>query len=129
MYVCYVASYDLKKDGLKKISQRKVTKKLEKERAIFFVCDTLSYTYTHTHCYKVSPRYSIWLPIYRTHKDSVKKNQREVTWKQRKGDQSVLHATHRLNLMYFAMKFHEDIPYGYLLMVPTRSVKNFIKGK
>ena len=36
-----------------------------------------------------------------------------------------------LNLIDIAMKFHQDIPYGYLLMVctTTRSVKNLIKGK
>ena len=51
-----------------------------------------------------------------------------VTQKQRKRDQSFLYETHHLNLKHTAIKF-QDIPYGYLLTVPTRSVKDFIKGK
>ena len=62
------------------------------------------------------------------HNDSLKKrrtNQREVTQKLRKGEQSFLYATHGLNLIRIASKF-QDI-HKYLLMVPT-SVKKFIKG-
>ena len=39
MYACYVAivtSYGVEKDGLKKISQREVTKKLRKREQSFF---------------------------------------------------------------------------------------------
>ena len=69
-----------------------------------------------------------------------KSNQREVTQKLRKGQLSFLHATRHLDLIHiegdqpfgmlhtvltsytFAMKFHQDIPYGYLVMVCTRIV-------
>ena len=71
------------------------------------------------------------VPSYGTHIDSVGKkiNQREVTQKLRKGEQSFLYVTNCLNLIHITIKFHQDIPYGYLLMVPKRLVKNFIKGK
>ena len=65
MYACHVAivtTYDMKKDGLKKISQREVTQKL------------------------------------------------------RKGEQSFLKVRDCLNLIHIAIKFHHDIPYGYLVM-------------
>ena len=43
--------------------------------------------------------------------DSLKKtNQREVTQKLRKGEQSFLYETHDLNLIHIALKFHQDIP-------------------
>ena len=43
-----------------------------------------------------------------------KKNQREVTQKQRKGDQSFLYTKHCLNLMHTAIKFHR-----YSIRLPT----------
>ena len=56
------------------------------------------------------------------HKVSQKFSQREVTQKVRKGEQLLLHATYRLDLIYIAIKFHEDISYGYRVMVCTRIV-------
>ena len=54
----------------------------------------------------------------------------EVTQKVRKGEQSCLHATRRLDRIHIAMKFHPDIPYGYQVMVQTMIVwKKLIKGK
>ena len=61
----------------------------------------------------------LWLPSYGMHNDSVnkkkkkKKNQREVTRKQRKGDKSFWYGTHCLNLIHNAIKFYQDISYGY----------------
>ena len=47
--------------------------------------------------------------------------QREVIQKLRKGENLlfVLYVTHWLSLIHIAIKFHQDIPYGYLLMVCT----------
>ena len=56
------------------------------------------------------------------HKASLKFNQIEVTQKLRKGEQSFLYATHHLNLIHIAIKFNQDIPYGYLVMAHTRRV-------
>ena len=54
---------------------------------------------------------------------SEKKNyQREVTQKLRKGELSFLYVTHHLNLIHIVIKFYQEIPYGYLLMVHTRLV-------
>ena len=39
-------------------------------------------------------------------------NQREVTQKVRKGEQSFLQAPHCLDLIHIAMKLHLDISYG-----------------
>ena len=59
-----------------------------------------------------------------------KYNQREVTQKVRKGEQSVLHPAHRLDLIHIAMKFHSYIPYGYRIMMHTRIVcKILIRGQ
>ena len=60
MYACYVAiitSYGVKKNGLKKLVKREVAKNLRKGEQSF-EGDRLSEP--HTHCYKVSSRYSIW---------------------------------------------------------------------
>ena len=51
-----------------------------------------------------------------------KTNQKAVTQKLRKGEQPFLYATCRLDLIHIAMKFHQNIPYGYLVMVHTRIV-------
>ena len=40
-------------------------------------------------------------------------NQRDIPWKIRKGEQSFLCATHRLDLIYIPIKLHEDIPNSY----------------
>ena len=40
--------------------------------------------------------------------------------KVRKGEQSFSYATHSLNLVYIAMKFHQNILYGYLVMAHTK---------
>ena len=58
-----------------------------------------------------------------------KSNQREVAQKVRKGEQSFLLATCRLNLIHIAMKFYSDIPYGHRVMMHKRIVcKKVIKG-
>ena len=51
------------------------------------------------------------------HKVSLKCHQREITQKLRKGEQSFLYATQP-----HAINYHQDIPYGYLVMVRTRIV-------
>ena len=40
----------------------------------------------------------------------------------RKGEQSFLYATRRLDLIHITLKFGKNIPYGYLVMVRTRKV-------
>ena len=40
-------------------------------------------------------------------------NQRGITWKIRKGEQSFLSGTHRRDLTHTPIKLHEDIPNGY----------------
>ena len=44
------------------------------------------------------------------------------TQKLRKGEQTFMYLTHRLNLIHIAVKFHLDIPYGYLVMAHTMIV-------
>ena len=57
-------------------------------------------------------RNSIWLPSYGMHKERVtKSNKREVSQKLREVHLT-LNATRRLNLIYIAKKFHQDILYG-----------------
>ena len=53
----------------------------------------------------------------------------EVTQKLRKGEHLFLYKTHRLNLIHIAIKFHQDVPYGYLVMAHIRIVweKNLMK--
>ena len=41
-----------------------------------------------------------------------KNNQRDMTWKLRKGDQSFLCATHHPDLIHIPIKLYEDNPYG-----------------
>ena len=58
-------------------------------------------------------------------------NQRGITWKLRKGEQSFLCATHCCDLpvIHIPIKLHEDIPNGYRVMVCTRIFgKNQSKG-
>ena len=38
-----------------------------------------------------------------------------------------MYATHGLNLKHIALKFHQDIPYSYLLMVPYVQSNNSTK--
>ena len=93
----------------------------EKGRAIFLVRDIQFKR--RTHCNKVLSKYSIWLSSYDTHKESVDKiYQREVTQKVIKAEQSLLHATRRLNLIHIAIKFRPNIPYDYLVTLRTRIV-------
>ena len=41
-----------------------------------------------------------------------------------------MHSTRRLDLIHIAMKFHQNIPYGYLVMMRTRIVCNILtKGQ
>ena len=40
-------------------------------------------------------------------------NQRGITWKIRKGEQSFLCMTHFRDLIHIPIKWHEDIPNGY----------------
>ena len=49
-----------------------------------------------------------------------KNNQRGVTWKIRKEEQSILCATHRTDLIHIPIKFHENIPNGYRVVARTR---------
>ena len=50
-------------------------------------------------------------------------NQRGITWKLRKGEQSFLRTTHRCDLIHIPIKLHEDIPNDYLVMSCTRILK------
>ena len=118
--------YGKHKDSMKKKSKGS-NSKTKKGRTIFFVRNTT--LLPHTHCFKVSWRYSIQLPTYGTHRVNQKFYQREVIQKLRKGKQSFLYATHPLNLIHIAIKFNQDVLYGNLLMVHLMSVKNLIKGK
>ena len=54
---------------------------------------------------------------------------KEKIQKPRQVEQTLLYATHGLNLIHTALKFHQDILYSYLLMVPTRPVKTFHQGE
>ena len=56
------------------------------------------------------------------HKVSLKFNQREVTQKVRKKEQLFLRVTRRLDLIYISIKFHQDISYGYRVMMCTMIV-------
>ena len=42
-----------------------------------------------------------------------KNNQRGITWKLRKGEQSFLYATRRCDQIHIPIKLHEDTPNGY----------------
>ena len=63
------------------------------------------------------------------HKDSEKKKQQKKNYNYIALKESIfLNMTSRLNIIHIALKFHQDIPHGYLLMVRKRSVKlNFIR--
>ena len=49
-------------------------------------------------------------------------NQRAVTQKLRKKEQPFLYVTCCLDLIHIAMKFHQNFPYGYVVMVRTKTV-------
>ena len=49
-------------------------------------------------------------------------NQREVSQKVGKEEKSFLYATHCPNLIHTAIKFHQDIPYGFLVIARTMIV-------
>ena len=56
-------------------------------------------------------------------------NQRGITWKIRKGEQSFLCVTHHYDLIHSPIKLHESIPNGYRVMLRTRILeKKIIKG-
>ena len=55
-------------------------------------------------------------------------NQRGITWKLRKGEQSFLHTTHHCDLIHIPIKLHEDIPNGYRVILRTRILEKLIKG-
>ena len=96
-----------------KFNRREVIKKVRKEKQSFLHVPCPSWP--HTHCYKVSSKYSIWLPNHDMHKDSVKKISSKRSYSEtKKGGQSFLYVIYRLNLIHIALKFHRDIPYGYL---------------
>ena len=42
-----------------------------------------------------------------------KNNQKGMTWKLRKGEQTFLCATHCRDLIHILIKLHEDLPYSY----------------
>ena len=55
-------------------------------------------------------------------------NQRGITWKIRKKEQSFLCTTHRRDLIHILIKLHEDIPNSYRVMSHTRILEKLIKG-
>lgn len=48
-------------------------------------------------------------------------NQRDLIPKVMKEEQLFLYQAHRLNIIHIVIKFHQDIPYGSLLMACTRN--------
>ena len=77
--------------------------------AICLICDILYQLNIHVHCYKVSSRYSIWLPSYGLHKISQRVI---ITPYTSKGKQLFSYLT-CLNLIYIAIIFYHHIPNGY----------------
>ena len=70
-----------------------------------------------TYCYTLSSNYFIRLPCNGLHKKSFRnltkgRNSKEI----RKGKQSFIYMTQCVNLIYIAIKFHHEIPMGYLVM-------------
>ena len=65
----------------------------------------------------------VQLPSYGCTSIVCKKKLRKGKKKLRKGGQSFLYLTNDLNHIHIAKKFPQDIPYSYLLMVSTMSVK------
>lgn len=61
------------------------------------------------------------------YKNAKKTNQRDVTTKQNKGDQPLLYAT-RWYFILITIKFHQDIPNGYLVTANRRLVCRKLKG-
>ena len=51
----------------------------------------------------------------------MEQNQAEIIQKPKMQELSSLFMTHRLNVMYAPVKFHEYIPYGLGVMARTRS--------
>ena len=62
---------------------------------------------------------SQWLQSYGAYKN-VWKNQRGITWKLRKGEQSFLYATRHSDLIHIPINLHEDIINGNWIMARTR---------
>ena len=99
-------------DGrLEKINQRGITWKIRKGEQSF-LCATHHCNLIHIpiKCMKIPQR----LLSYGAYKNVWKKiNQRGITWKLRKGEQSFLCETHRLDLIYTPINLYEDILKGY----------------
>ena len=53
------------------------------------------------------------IELWRVQECLQKNNQRGITWKLRKEEQSFLCATRRRDLIHILIKLHEDIPNGY----------------
>ena len=63
-------------------------------------------------CGQMDNRWTIIIAHPEPCSDELKTNQREVTQKLRKGEQSFLYVTHGFNLIHIALKFHQDILYS-----------------
>ena len=118
----WLPSYSVKKDSLKKLS------KGSNSETGFFLGDRLSSP--HTYCFKVSSRYCIQLLIVRTRSAKNLIKGREVTQQIEKG--RAFFCMRHLNLIHIAIKFHKNIPYGYLIWhhcMHKDIMKKIIKGK
>ena len=79
----------------------------------------------NTYSYKIAWRYPEWLLSYGVYKNVdgrfwEKTNQRGITWKLRKRDQSFLCATHRPDLTHITVNLHDDILNCYWIEKRTR---------
>ena len=52
---------------------------------------------------------------------ALKSNQRGENPKLKKGEQTFLFLTHRLNLMHIAINFNQGFPFGFLVIVCIRT--------
>ena len=98
-----------------------MTQKLRKgEQSFFYKTHRLNLIHTAIKFHQAFP-YG-YLVMVCTRIVWEKSNQREVTQKVRKGEQSFLHGICRIDIIHIAMKFLSDIPYGYQVTMPTRIV-------
>ena len=97
---------------MEKNNQREVGEE-RKSNLFFYVTHQLNLIHSAIKFHQDIP-YS-YIVMVGTYKDSQKINQREVTQKLKKGEQSV-YATHSLNFIHIAIKFHQDIQYGHLIV-------------
>ena len=111
-----------------KLHQREVTQKLRKGQQYFlYVTLPLNLISIAVMIHQDIPYNNLLMVGTRSVKNLIK---REVTKKVRKGEQSFMHVTCRLYLIYIAIKFHQDILYCYLIMACKRVVwKKLTKGK